>query len=463
MQSLIDRLFELYIIQHHHYLVQFKGGAYYTFKTPMGKHQIDNHIKGKATFGTFSGEHFTKFMTFDVDFKDGHMAKWVTYKITASLASVGVRDYAVSFSGGKGYHIDIFFNKAIPVKTARRFFDHIISAAELTNVTGGEVEYRPSGSQGVKLPIGTHQKTGNYCGFCLVEDGLRVMTPEESAEYLYAIRKTDPALLLAAVKDEEDLARDIKTASEMETVIGSHKMLDTYDQSESYTLARAAERYNSGMTGPGQRHKSFLLLARLFNHNGVDKDIAKAAIAEWFSWQNPLYYQSDEEFCQSDLTECVDYVYDHNQTLTSDQRDISVRFSEIDEIMRRCSSRNHKAMAYAILIHSKRWASVTGTFYMTLDQMAAATSIDRMTAWRNLPKLEEQGVIEIVQRDQKIRGLPRKHPNVYRMTLDSGTEESPTMDVSNGETLPECLRFFYDEKQLRGLLPRKQFTALLSA
>ncbi|MEK4525724.1 winged helix-turn-helix domain-containing protein [Paenibacillus sp. FSL H8-0104] len=466
MPDLIDRLFELYIIQNNHYLIQFKGGGYRTFSDrskALRRYHLENHLKGKATIGTFSGEHFTKFMTFDVDFRDEAMAKWVTYKITAALVSVGIEDYAVSFSGGKGYHVDIFLNKAIHVQTSRRFFDHIVRIADLNNVSGGEVEYRPSGTQGVKLPIGTHQKTGKYCGFCLVEDGLRVMSPEESTEYIHAIQKTDHTLLLAVIQDEEDLARDIEAASEMETVISGHTMLDTYEQTESYTLSRAAERYNNGLTGPGQRHKSFLMLARLFNHNGVDRDSAVEAITEWFEWQDTKYYESDAEFCLKDLRECVNYVFDNNQTLSVEHRDITVRFGEIDEIMQRCPSMNHKALAYAVLIHSKRWAGETGAFYMSMKQMAEATGMNRTTVWRNLPTLENVGIIQVIQRDQKVRGTVEKKPNVYRMTLRDTEEESPVMDVSSGETLPQCLRFFYDEKQLRGILPRKQYSALVSA
>lgn len=465
MPDVIDRLFELYIIQNNHYLIQFGGGAYRTFTErdgPLRRHHLAAHLNGKKTVGTFGGKFFTKFMTFDVDFKDAATAKWVTYKLAEALSTVGVRDYAISFSGNKGYHVDIFFNKAVSIASTRKFFDFITSAAGLRSVQGGEVEYRPSGSQGVKLPIGTHQKTGNYCGFCLVEDGLRVMGPEESTEYLHAIQKTDSALILDIINGYDDLAYDLDDAAEMETVISRHKMLDTYEQTESYTLSRAAERYNNGLTGPGQRHKSFLMLARLFNHNGVERDEAVCAIAEWFEWQDTAFYESDAEFCAKDLRECVDYIYANNLTLTVEQRDITVKFNEVDEIVRGCSSLIHKAIVYAMLIHSKRWSGESGAFYMTYDQMAQAAGIDRSTAARNIPKLESTGIIQVIQRDQKVRGTHIKKPNVYRMNLSSTGEGAAEFNVTAGTGFADCLLYFYDSSQLRTLLPRRQYASIAS-
>lgn len=143
-------------------------------------------------------------------------------------------------------------------------------------------------------------------------------------------------------------------------------------------------------------------------------------------------------------------------------RDMTVSFAEIDDIIRRCPQKNHKALAYAMLIHSKRWAGEDGAFYMTLDQMAEASGTDRMTAWRNLPKLEQFGVIEVVKRDQKIRGTHLKRPNVYRMLL-SKESGGDLLRVDADTSLSDCLQYFYDDKKLRGILPRRQYQAIIQA
>ncbi|ASR46824.1 hypothetical protein B4V02_09095 [Paenibacillus kribbensis] len=461
MDKIIDRIFELYLIQNTHYLVQFRGG-YYTTRNdrskPLRKYLLKEHLEGKRTVGTFAGQYFTKFLTFDIDYRNQDVARWVTYKIAKSLDDTGVREYAISFSGNKGYHVDIFLDKAISIDAARRFFDLVVKLSEVDVVEGGEVEFRPSGLQGVKLPLGTHQKTGNYCGFCEVSDGLRVKSPEESEAYFLALKKADHMLILGAFDD--DTAYDSRDASDMEEAVARHKPLETYDQSESYTLSRAAERYHNGLTGPGQRHKSFLLLAQLFNHNGVDKTEAYTAITDWFAWQNADFYDSDAEFCACDLQECVDYVYEKNLTLTIEQRDLTVAFGEIDGIMRKCPQKNQKALAYALLVHSKRWGGGGGTFYMTYAQMGATAGTDERTARRQVDKLQELGVIEIVHRDQRRKGTYKKKPNVYRMTLESGGRE---YGVGGDLDINECLAFFYTEVELRRLLPRRQFQSFVNS
>lgn len=461
MPDVIDRLFELYIIQNNHYLIQYAGGFYRTEADrakPLRRYHMEAHLRGRSTVGIFAGQHFTKFMTFDVDYKHSlDLAKWVTYKIAAALDSVGAHDYAISHSGSKGYHVDLFFDKAIPTETARQFFSYVLSLADVTAAEGGEVEFRPSAQQGVKLPLGRHQKTGNYCGYCRIEDGLCVMSPEESTAYLHAIKKTDHTLIVG----REELAHELDDAAQMETAIARHRPLETYDQSESYTLSRAAARYHDGLTGPGMRHKSFLLLARLFNHNGVDRSEAVEAITEWFTWQDPSYYESTPEQCADDLRQCVDYVYDKDLTLTTEKRDLTVTYGEIDDIIRKCPQKNHKALAYAMLVHSKRWARESGDFYMTAQQMADTAGICLRTAQTQTNQLEKLGVIEIVKRNQKIKGThKRKKPNVYRMLVAGGGEE---FKVEADTGFADCLRHFYADGDLRTLLPRRQYDSLTSA
>lgn len=463
--DVIDRLFDYYIIQHRHYLLQFPGGHYRTITggiNPLRRYHLEYHLEGKSTVGTFAGQYFTKLITFDVDFEDASLAKWITYKLAATLDAAGIATYLISFSGSKGYHLDICLTDAVAVKDARRFFDFIVAGAELTGVQGGQVEYRPSGSQGVKLPLGYHQKTGAYCGFCTVEDGLRVIGPEESHAYFFTAEKTEAALVLDAIAGGDGLYSE-RDAADMEEAIGRHRPLESYDQSESYTLSRAADRYNTGLTGPGQRHKSFLLLARLFNHNGVDRAEARAAISEWFAWQDPKYYDSSPDFCAKDLAECVDYVYDRDLTLAAEQRDITVTFSEVDEIMRKCPQKSQKALAYAILVHSKRWATEPGgTFYMTYAQMASASGLGERTAKRLIDSLAAAGVIEIKRRDQRKKGTHKKKPNVYCVLLRCD-EDSGVYEVTEGADLATCIKHFYGRDELRRILPRRQYQSFIGA
>jgi hypothetical protein len=467
--KLIDRIFDFYLIQNYHYLIQLQGGHYITMNNrekPIRRYMIVNHLSGKATLGTFASRYLTKFIAFDVDYRDQDTARWITYKIADALDRIGV-DYAVSYSGGKGYHVDIFPDKAIGNDTARQFFDLVVKSADVADIEGGQVEFRPASAQGIKLPLGYHQKTGKYCGFCRVEDGLRVMGPAESGAYFLSLKKTDHTAILDAIADDEAPAYETREADDMENAIARYKPLESYDQSESYTLRKAAERYEKGLTGPGQRHKSILLLARFMNHNGIDREEAEERISEWMAWQDKRFYKSSPEQCAKDIRECVAYVYDKNLTLTVEPRDLSVSFGEIDAIIRKCPRKNHKAITYALLIHSKRWAGPEGTFYATYKQIGDAAGIDPSTVFRNISELEALGVIEIVRRNQKIDGvINAKKPNVYRMTLLSDRREDDKVllfEDGNAADFRKCLTYFYSDDELRRIIPRRQYRSFLGA
>jgi hypothetical protein len=463
----VNRLFDLYIIQHYHYLLQLPGGRYITMNDrskPIRRYMLDNHIAGKATLGTFAAGFLTKFITFDVDYRDNEVARWITYKLAAELDACGV-GYAISYSGSKGYHVDVFLDKAIGNDTAARFFDFITKAADVTGIDGGEVEFRPAALQGVKLPLGVHQKTGNYCGFCTVESGLSVMGKAESEAHLLTIKKTRHEVVLDLIAEEAP-AYEVKDAVEMENAVARHKPLETYDQSESYTLKRAADRYETGLTGLGQRHKSFLLLARFMNHHGVDRGKAHESIAEWLAWQDTRFYSSRLDECLRDLGECIEYVYDNDLTLTAEQRDLTVSMAEIDAIIRTCPQKNHKALAYAMLVHAKRWAGTGGAFYMTYQQMGEAAGIDWRTAFRQVERLEKLGVIQVVNRNRKQVGTFIKRPNVYRLTLavEDGVDSGGVVLVEGSEgDFGAIARHFYTDEQLRKMLPRRQYESLIGA
>ncbi|KQN97595.1 TOTE conflict system archaeo-eukaryotic primase domain-containing protein [Paenibacillus sp. Leaf72] len=463
MQRVIDRLFDLYLIQNHHYLIQMTDGSYITrndTRRPLRLHHLLGHLNGKRPIGTFAGAYLTKFICFDVDYRDPAVAKWVTYKLAHTLSEAGLHNYAISYSGGKGYHVELFFDKAISLESSRQVFSLIISRAELVGVEGGEVEFRPSSMQGVKLPLSIHQKTAAFCGFCEIGDGLRVMERDESIAYFLTLKKTAHADVLALIA--EDRAYENREAADMEDAVGRHKPLATYDQSESYTLAHAANRFNEGMKGPGQRHNSFLLLARLMNHNGVERPDALSAITEWFAWQDARLYTSDWTYCMRDLRECVDYVYDNDKTLLTEQnRDLTVSFNEIDTIIRSCSGKAQKALTYAMLIHSKRWANESGVFYMTSAQMGEAAGIDARTARRKINELEKIGVIAIISRNQAQKGTFKKKPNLYRMNLGGESLDKRSFEAGSGD-FNACIRHFYTEQEIRRLLPRRQGVALLT-
>lgn len=480
MQEVIKRLSDLYIIQRGHYLIQYKEG-YGQYKAGQlnksGKRaksladwQFEKHLNGDFTVGTFGGKLKSKFMTFDVDFPSGlDMAKWITYKITNTLDELGIHTYYISFSGNKGYHIDLFFQDLIMIEHAQQFFDYVVKRSGVLpfSDTGNKVEFRVTDKLGVKLPLGKHQKTGNYCGFCNVEDGLKVMDKEQSEEYLFTIEKMSSETILDIIQTED--ADDINTVDMIKTedAISPHKPLQNYDQSEDYSIDRAIDLLQNGLKFQGSRNNSLFKIGLYLKYQGLDREQCKLELNNWMELQNPELYSTPLQQCYKEIDVMINNMFDKNYNLTDGNKDLTVTLDEIKWIVENCPEKNQKLITYAMLIHSKRHANMQGVFYFPFKYIEAATGLYDQAVQSQVNKLIDLNVIEVIERNrvQKGKGLQKKLPNLYRLNLEGQNAlqktESNMFVTQNMNDIQLCLRFYFTDKQLKKLLPRRQFESLI--
>lgn len=479
MKEVIKKLSDLYIIQRGHYLIQYKEG-YGQYKAGQinksGKRakaladwQFEKHLNGDFTVGTFGGKLKSKFMTFDVDFPSGlEMAKWITYKIAKTLDDLGVHTYYISFSGNKGYHIDLFFKDLILIDHAQQFFDYAVKRSGVLPFSdaGNKVEFRVTDKLGVKLPLGKHQKTGNYCGFCNVEDGLKVMNKAQSEEYLFTIQKMKSETIRNIIQAED--VNDIDTAEMVKTedAISPHKPLKNYDQSEDYSIDRAIDLLQNGLKFQGSRHKSVLLIGMYLKYSGLDREQCGIELHSWMDEQNAEFYSSTLDESHKDIDQVVKDIYERDYNLSAGNKDLTVTLDEIKWIMERCPEKNQKLITYAMLMHSKRHANAQGVFYFSFKDIGTATGLVEMTAISQVNKLIELNVIEVIERNriQKGRGLQKKLPNLYRLNLkhnDLSEAESKVFSTQNMNDIQLCLKFYFTDKELKKMLPRRQFENLI--
>jgi DNA-binding Lrp family transcriptional regulator len=486
-RSLIKELNDLYFIQRGHYLIQYKDGySQFTagqlnkngkkIKSIMDWH-FENHLLGEFTVGTFGGKVMSKFMTFDVDFHDLEMAKWITYKLTNTLNSVGINSYYISFSGSKGYHIDIFFNDLIQISDAEKFFNHVIHKSDVTPYSdeGNKVEFRVTDKQGVKLPLGIHQKTGNYCGFCLIENGLKVMSKKESEQYLFSIKKISHTEILNIIEEHDGIELvDKKELIKVEDAISPHTRLKSYEQSEDYSISLAMDILQNGLKVQGSRHKSILLIGMYLKYSGVEQNQCKEELHAWMEWQDTNTYTTPLLNCHKDIDQTVKDIYERNYNLSSNTKDITVTYDEIKWIIENCPEKNQKLITYAMLIHSKRHANLKGIFYMPFKDIQEATGLYNEAVQNQVNKLSKMNVIEIVERNRKPKGtgLQKKLPNLYRINFGN-IEESHELiskvsinkddlyktNVLNNIDL--CMRFYFTDKELKKMLTRNQYTSIV--
>jgi hypothetical protein len=482
-QVVIDKIFELYVLQNKKYLRQ-NPKDYATLESrndnkekPLMSYMLKNHLEQKATYGVFAGKYYTKFLCFDVDYADNsELSKWVTYKLTRTLSELGLGEYHVSFSGRKGYHIDIFIEDLIDIKTAQEFHKLVLERSEIPTIDKGQVEYRPTFKQGVKLPLGIHQKSEKFCGYCDIDDGLNVLSVKDSIDYLFQIRKVKKQAILDILERELDLSEYGKGYSfpketpkkedilVTENAIAQHKNLPIYEPTEDSKIDNAIELLNQGFKVQGSRHNSIMNIALYLKYLGNEKVDTLEQLYKWMAWQDSRLYNSSVAECHRDIYEVVEWVYEKDCSIQAKKKEATVTLPEINAIITQCPQKNQKLIMYALLVHSKFFPSKDGVFYMTFEQISKATGLAKNTVCLQVNKLGDLGVLEFVERNRVQNGTYRKAPNLYRITLDvQQCDVELEYQTEKQNDFVHCLKVLYTEIQLRKLIPRRQFADLLVA
>ena len=105
----------------------------------MTDNVIRNHLRHKYAVAIFAGESASRFICFDVD--DGQ--KQTVHGVVHALAELGFpRDRIyVSSSGGKGYHVEMFFTRPVYTWKLKEVYRRVI---RITGFDKRRVEFRPT-------------------------------------------------------------------------------------------------------------------------------------------------------------------------------------------------------------------------------------------------------------------------------------------------------------------------------
>lgn len=460
-KSVIEKINTLYIQTRSKYLVQFPEGKYITLTysagnkvTKFNDSMLSTHLEGGLTYGTFSGGYFSKFITFDVDCDNEAMSRWITLRLVYVLAEeYGIdRDYIhVNTSGSKGYHVDLFFAEQIKVEELRKFYQSVvISVGALPE---GQIEFRPTWTQGVKIPLGIHQRTGNRCWFVDNE----TLEPIESYDYVLSI---EPMPAEVITDSNIDLTEEQKT--EFERVAASTDIsVNAIDLSGA--LHNASRIIETGrLIASGTRHKTTYTLACFGNSQGWEREEAVDVIMDVLLNTPREYFSegSTPEYWLKEAERLVDYVYDNDKTIIGTDRDLTIYKSEILAVLNAGTFRQ-KQLAYAMLVTSKRFGNI---FYLTIrTAMKMIGTNSRQTVQNAIEHLIDIGFIKYHRRTEidKARSREVGHayykPSKFRLAFEKPEETEESVKVSKDKDMVEVALMLCDENEIRRYVKRREF------
>jgi hypothetical protein len=435
--NIAERMSELYVTYRQVWIQQKADGTYHTEKKyRLHDDRIKEHLLQARTVG-LTVDKVTKFVTFDIDYgkTSMSMAGQAVKALVAELTEnhgIGLENILVSFSGSKGYHLEVFFNTPVYVTKARKWHNMVVQAI------GGDInkiEFRPS-HQGVKLPLGLHKVTGKKCHI------VHPLTLTEMPDrHIFNIVQLDAERWYTMV---DEMIADYtpptiqigeKKAKEFVQLTDITKMEIPVDYEERCQLML---EQNQLLYAGSRNSSSVLLIAYLSQHLGYGKDdvitIVKNIIGNTYdSAPHLLSGDTSKEKAFAEI-EAI-YSYACNYTLGGANRTVRLYEDEIEKVLEP-KKMNLKQLLFILLLHSKKYAKKEGVFFMTYKQMADyGADKNGARLLQNLLKLEELGYIEIVQRNTRRKNGVEHLPNRYRVNITAQSERFIEFDTKAEEEI----------------------------
>jgi len=252
-----------------------------------------NHLRGDFTLATFASPKATKFISVDVD--EGDPA--VVHRVVDTMVEMGIpRDRVyVSFSGKKGYHVDIFIRDFLLNKYARMFYVLMIDRSALDP---RKVEFRPTSGQAIKVPLGIHQATGRRCWYVDRD----TLLPIEDLKYPLTMEMVDQQTVqdIVAKLGKEYMAR---LYAEYEAQVEEIKK----DEKEKRVFVSS----DLDVKAPGTRHQLQVKVAIKARREGASRTGVYFAQMDWYQRQNKLLIRSSAADVQIDANMIADWVVNH--------------------------------------------------------------------------------------------------------------------------------------------------------
>lgn len=284
--DVVDRLSFLYISSRNKYLISLrkvglfvvkKKGATGTVPATLTDKAVFGHVNRRYALGVFAGESGSKFICFDVDLKE----KDVVQSVINSLVGFGIprKHIYVSTSGGKGYHVEVFFDTIVNTCSLKRLYRAVI---QHTGLNPKKVEFRPTYTQGIKLPLSVHYKTGNIAWY--LDNNFEEI---KCLDYIFDIKQYSA---------EEFYKLDLPTVTTEEYKACRHASnaeiaLDSYD----------GVGMPPPMTEPGTRHNMMVRIAIKCHAGTAEK--CERLLYTWYTQQDPKLIGTDESDIVLDIKE----------------------------------------------------------------------------------------------------------------------------------------------------------------
>ena len=457
-----------YITYRKKYLLQNKEN-YVTVFANVNDWNLMQHIKGKSTLGIFVS-NISKFLTFDIDIKVNKVdkkqikqyQKWVLYKTIEALNSEGIGQYNISFSGNKGYHVDLIFDKPIRTTVLKELGKYIINKYELNNITDiegkliAEVELRGCNSQGVKLPLGFNRKTNKYMYY--LDEDLEPVSVEKFKSFELKILNSEVIYNLHSVaidEIEEINTKDIILIKSNNK--GDNKPLE-YSKSELDFIIQ-----NEMLKNKGTRNDFIYLVALWCNSHKLSKDEAVEKLYRIID-NTPSELYNDLTSTEWKYKECervANKVYANNLVLF-DLKEVGLNKALLEFIMQSCKTLKQMNIFLTHIYHYLKWGNDEGIYFLSENRICEYSKAKKRDTVIKLNKeLIDLGILEVVEKGRYIdlgNGMKKGIATTYKLTIPKDLLVNTNFTIKNDKIdFIKVSAKYLDKKTILKYIPKKTY------
>lgn len=292
-ERLLEKMKELYISYRQRYVLCLPNGRIITPKhrdgtwCSLSDNVIRNHLEHKYAIAVFAGREGSRFMCFDVD--DG--SKETVRLLIDRLDAMGIprRKIHVSFSGSKGYHVELFFGGVIRTDILLNLYRHVMDACHLDQK---KVEFRPTDRAAIKLPLSVHPKSGKMCWYVEAASMKEICTPD----YLLGIEPLNAR--------EQQALFSLPLLSP-----AKHTLRAEADGGGGARSPAETRRLGTTLAQAGTRHNMMRNIAVFERAHGSSEEACRKRLEEWYAGQDRSLIRSTPAQVYQDMDELVAWVY----------------------------------------------------------------------------------------------------------------------------------------------------------
>lgn len=412
-RDIANKLASLYVTYRQRFNIIKAGGSIFVPKKDgkpiyLNNAYLWNHVKRKYAIAVFAGARASKFICLDVDTMD----EKVTRDIVLALETIGIprNMLHISTSGGKGYHIDLFFDDLMYTKDLLHLYEYL-----KTQVGMRCVEFRPTHKQSIKLPLSIHGRTGNVCWY-LDRDTLK---PIENAAYILDVIPFSAKTMRSIIKSLH-LAKSGKDDAKVPRGTTKYKPLD-----EGLPRDRIVQ--------VGTRHALMVGLAAKGRYDGLAQDACGEMLALWYEQQDQELIESSPAQIRCDIKRIVKWTYGDMFRLRSKaQEQASFDGVDAEAVLSQKTPSMRKLMFLLIALEKAKVTNVGGA------RLAKIMGVSHATVHNNTKLLEAAGWISKTSRTplRNEDGTFYKPCNVYRVCRTNPGYRTNTPGVNASVMIP---------------------------